>query len=215
MLLVLLALLGCGRSEEGRLLEPLPQSPPPVGSQPPRPPVLLPEPPLPPSCPAIACVPQSFEVRLERSIPWPAGTYYIRASVDGGPRRACSVVFEPVLGAAHDTCDGAELPFVVQYRYDDLEQAISAVSFAQARSVQLSVLTSEEAPPLLEIEHQIELRNGGSLGCGSCPPSPVPLSVSVSEPWQLTDAGSGDAGLAPPDGGTVLGGTDAGRDAGG
>lgn len=157
---------------------------------------------LPPPCPAIGCAPQSFEVRFERSAPWTAGTYYIRASVDGGPRRVCSVVLEPVLGAAHDTCDDAELPFRVHYRYDELEQEISGVTFGQVHAVQLSVLTSDDAPALVQVEHQHTFQYATSAGgCGMCPASPAPLAVRVREPRPLADAGSGDAGHQPADGG--------------
>lgn len=164
-------------------------------------------------CPAIGCEPESFEVRLERSRPWTPGTYYIRASVDGGPRRVCSVVFEPVLGAAHDTCGGDELPFRVHYRYDELEQRISSISFGQVHAVQLSVLTSELEPPLVEADHQFLHQYSSSTGgCGPCAAGPAPLTLRVVEPVQPvepSDAGSGDAGGGTTDAGPGDAGADA------
>lgn len=212
-LMALLGALACdgeSESESGaRRLESEPQGAPPAGSAP-RAPTSPPPTPL-PQCPAIACFPQGFEVRLERATPWAAGTYFIRASVDGGPRRACSVVFEPVLGAAHDTCGDAELPFRVHYRYDELEQALSSVSFGQVQAVHLTVLTSEEEPPLVDVEHQLTFSYAAdSGGCGTCPASPAPLSVRVSEPWQPADAGSADAGRERADASTPRDGADAG-----
>ena len=163
-------------------------------------------------CPAIGCEPESFEVLLERTRPWTPGTYYIRASVDGGPRRVCSVVFEPVLGAAHDTCSGGELPFRVHYQYDELEQTISSISFGQVHAVQLSVLTSELEPPLVEANHQFLHQYSSSTGgCGPCPPGPEPLTLRVVEPVQSVepfDAG-GDAGGDTGDAGQGDAGDDA------
>lgn len=160
-------------------------------------------------CPAIGCEPESFEVLLERTRPWTPGTYYIRASVDGGPRRVCSVVFEPVLGAAHDTCSGGELPFRVHYQYDELKQTISSISFGQIHAVQLSVLTSELEPPLVEANHQFLHQYSSSTGgCGPCPSGPAPLTLRVVEPVEPSDAG-GDAGGDTSDAGQGDAGVDA------
>ncbi|MEY2933490.1 MAG: hypothetical protein RL033_4239 [Pseudomonadota bacterium] len=171
-----------------------------------------------PSCPLIGCQPESFDVLFERSSSWSPGTYYIRASVDGRAQRVCSVVFEPVLGAAHDTCGGEDVPFRVHYRYDELEQTISGVSFGQVHSVQLSVLTSEDVPPLAQADHQLTFQYSTSdAACGVCPSGPEPLTVRVSEPWEGADAGgdaapgSQDGGATPIDAGSDA--VDAGRDA--
>lgn len=203
-LLALLALLGCDQPGARRLALERQAAPVPAPQQ--EAPRTLTDlhPTRPPQCPALGCEPQRFEVLFERARQWTAGTYYLRASVDGGPRQVCSVVFEPVLGAAHDTCDDAALPFRVHYRYDESEQSLSGVSFGQVHAVELTVLTSEETAPLVHVEHQLTFQYAsGSAGCGPCPASPAALSVRVSEPSEQADAGSRDAGAPPADGGAL------------
>jgi hypothetical protein len=140
-----------------------------------------------------------FTLSLERAAPWQPGAYYFRVSVDDAPAQVCSVVFEPVLGAAHDTCNEAGLPFRVSYRYDSSAQEITALSFLSVqRVVEVELLVAEDEPPLLELRHQLSWLP--ATGCAACA-SARPLSAQVAGPSGSTDAGvpPGDAGGLPAD----------------
>jgi hypothetical protein len=147
----------------------------------------------PPSVCDLGC-PVPFMLLIGRATPWEPGAYYFRVSVDDAPAQVCSVVFEPVLGAAHDTCNGAGLPFYVSYEYDSSVQQISALSFLSVqRVVEVELLVAEDEPPLLELRHELSWLPAS--GCNSCR-SARSLSAQIAGPTSSADAGSppADAG---------------------
>ena len=143
----------------------------------------------PPSVCALGC-PAPFRLDLDSRTPWPPGTYFIRAQLDGGVAQVCSVVFEAVFGAAHDNCREAGLPFSVAYRYDtDVRRIDSVEFFSVQHDVHVELLTAEGAPRLVDVRHELVWQP--PVGCAACT-SAAPLTVSVLETW----ASPSDAGTA-------------------
>jgi hypothetical protein len=155
----------------------------------------------PPAVCSLGC-PAPFRLELESRTPWPPGTYHVRVEQDGGGPQVCSVVFEPVFGAAHDDCGGSSL-IDVAYRYDTEVQRIDSVElWSVRREVHVELLTAEAAPRLVDLRHELVWQPPS--GCASCQ-SAAPLTVSVLESWASPpDAGAADAANAGADAGPAV-----------
>jgi hypothetical protein len=142
---------------------------------------------MPPVVCTLGC-PAPFRLALESRTPWPPGTYFLRVALDGGGPQVCSVVFEPVFGAAHDDCRDSGLPVEVAYRDDAAARRIDSVDlWGVQHEVHVELLTAEAAPRLVDVRHELVWQPAS--GCASCQ-SAAPLSTSVLETWaSALDAG--------------------------